>query len=180
MREHDRLVKLARRYALRECPVVISEIAGGREEPDVIGFKHCGESLVIECKASRSDYLAEKKKPSRRGRGLPPRFAPLGNHSLSTSTVSGMGSRRYYLTPENLITADELPQGWGLLELMRGRTIGLRRASALFEKDAQAEINLLISTLRRMRGYRIDNTSIRVYQFQTKNRAALIFKPEED
>lgn len=171
MREHDRLVKLARRYALRECPVVISEIAGGQEEPDVIGFKHGGESLVIECKASRSDYLAEKKKPSRRG--LPPRFAPLGNHS------SGMGSRRYYLTPENLIRADELPQGWGLL-VMRGRTIGLSRGSALFEKDAQAEINLLVSTLRRMRGYRVDNVSLRVYQFQTKNRAALVFKPEED
>jgi hypothetical protein len=168
-------VKLGRRYLLRECPVVISEIAGGREEPDVIGFKHGGESLLIECKASRSDYLAEKKKPIHRR--LPPRFAALENRSSS----NGMGSRRYYLTPENLITADELPQGWGLLELMKNkRIIGLRRGSALFEKDAQAEINLLISTLRRMRGYRIDNTSIRVYQFQTKNRAALIFKPEED
>jgi hypothetical protein len=174
VREHDRLVKLGRRYALRECPVVISEIAGGREEPDVIGFKHGGESLVIECKASRSDYLAEKKKSIRRE--LPPRFAPLAH-----SNSAGMGSRRYYLTPENLVTVDELPQGWGLLELMKNkRTIGLRCGSALFEKDAHAEINLLISTLRRMRGYRIDNVSIRVYQFQTKNRAALIFKPEED
>jgi hypothetical protein len=57
------------------------------------------------------------------------------------------------------------------------RTIGLRCGSTLFEKDAHAEINLLISALRRMHGYRMEGMSIRVYQWRTKNRAALIFKP---
>ena len=32
-----------------------------------------------------------------------------------------MGSERFYLTPPALVKVEELPAGWGLLELRRGR-----------------------------------------------------------
>lgn len=65
------------------------------ETPDAIGFNSYS-SCVIECKMSRSDFFADQKKP----------FRTDGN---------GMGEKRFYLCPENLIKESDLPQGWGLL-----------------------------------------------------------------
>ena len=33
----------------------------------------------------------------------------------------GLGSERFYFAPKGLISPDELPEGWGLLELKGGR-----------------------------------------------------------
>ena len=81
-------------------PITGSEIAcynGVKwiEIPDAIGF-NAYSSCVIECKMSRSDFFADQKKP----------FRTDGN---------GMGQKRFYLCPENLIKESDLPQGWGLL-----------------------------------------------------------------
>lgn len=55
---------------------------------------------MIEVKVTRSDFLADRKKPHRQG-------------------GKGMGSWRYYMAPEGLISVGELPDGWGLIEVNR-------------------------------------------------------------
>jgi hypothetical protein len=67
------------------------------EQPDCIGFRS-GVSCLIECKTSRSDFLADRKKRFRVDPNL------------------GMGDWRFMLVPKGLITTEELPDGWGLLE----------------------------------------------------------------
>lgn len=86
------------------CHVAVSEVASGwsGEIPDAIGFRSSGYrdgSVVVEVKVSRSDFLNDMKKPHRNGEKL------------------GMGTWRYYLCPEGLISKDELPEKWGLLYL---------------------------------------------------------------
>ncbi|CAE6841534.1 hypothetical protein [Paraburkholderia aspalathi] len=78
--------------------VVGTEIvaAGSREQPDVIGFRTVCSAL-IEVKISRGDFLADALKPERQILG------------------SGLGVYRFYLCPQGLIEADELPPKWGLL-----------------------------------------------------------------
>lgn len=71
------------------------------EAADAIGFRLVsGEchSVLIECKTSRADFLADGKKPHRQA-------------------IAGMGTYRYYLAPEGLIKIGELPKRWGLIEL---------------------------------------------------------------
>jgi len=65
-----------------------------RERFDVIGFRQTC-SVVVESKVSRSDFLADSKKPERNS--------------------GGVGTYRFYITPHNLITIEELPCNWGLL-----------------------------------------------------------------
>ena len=84
------------------CHVAISECRSGwtGEIPDAIGFRAAGfddGSTVVECKTSRSDFLADRKKA----------------HRIS----GGLGNWRYFMAPAGLIRADELPAGWGLLEV---------------------------------------------------------------
>ena len=98
-------VKWLRKVKEQNClyytyPITGSEIAcynGVKwiEIPDAIGF-NAYSSCVIECKMSRSDFFADQKKP----------FRTDGN---------GMGQKRFFLCPENLIKESDLPQGWGLL-----------------------------------------------------------------
>jgi len=85
------------------CLVAVSEVAGGwtGEIPDAIGFSHSwGEegATVIEVKVSRSDFLADRKKPHRQD-------------------GQGMGTWRYFMAPEGLIAVEELRAGWGLIEV---------------------------------------------------------------
>ncbi|AXF52983.1 MAG: hypothetical protein [Caudoviricetes sp.] len=67
------------------------------EQPDAMGFRS-GASCLIECKRTRSDFLADRKKKFRIDPDL------------------GMGDWRFMLAPKGLIKVDELPKGWGLLE----------------------------------------------------------------
>jgi hypothetical protein len=80
------------------CSLVVSEITSAAYEiPDAMGWRY-GRSVLIECKVSRADFLADAKK----------------SHRLAGT---GAGEHRYFLTPPNLLKAEELPSGWGLLEL---------------------------------------------------------------
>jgi len=63
---HAELVERAMNWlASRRCAPIFNNCASCAEIPDAIGwsssYKHRG-SLVIECKASRSDFYADKKK----------------------------------------------------------------------------------------------------------------------
>jgi len=70
---------------------------GGRIA-DVMGFR-ADASILIECKTSRSDFLADKNKPERRGE------------------IEGYGNYRLYLAPKGILKLTDLPVGWGLLEV---------------------------------------------------------------
>lgn len=68
------------------------------EVPDVIGWRGA-KSTLIECKVSKSDFKKDQEKLSRQ------------------NPNKRIGQVRYYLTPPGLLKEEDLPRGWGLLEL---------------------------------------------------------------
>jgi hypothetical protein len=151
---HAQLVEKGVRW-LRSyrCGVVLSEQAcASGEMPDAIGWKRACHSVLVECKVTRSDFLADRAKPFR----LKPR--------------QGVGCERFYLVPAGLLSLEELPQGWGLLELRSGR-IETTHASAKDLRSAAGfryEMNLLLASLRRVE-VRIEPQSITAF-LKWKNR----------
>lgn len=108
------------------------------EMPDCLGFRN-GVSCLIECKTSRSDFLADRKKKFRINQSL------------------GMGDWRFMLTPRGLIKVYELPTGWGLLETDGKRVYkvhGFPPNTGWYDKpfhaNKQAECDYMYSALRRM------------------------------
>ena len=148
----DRAVRWLRSY---RCGVVLSEQACvSGEMPDALGWKQACHSVLVECKVTRADFLADRAKPFR------------------TKPDKGVGSERFYLTPASLLKRDELPAGWGLLELRRGR-IEMLQASAKNLRTATGfryEVNLLLASLRRVE-VRIEPQSITDF-LKWKNRMA--------
>ncbi len=122
---HDFLVAKAAYWLenSRKCYIVISEKGIADEIPDSIGFGPRGWSILVECKVSKSDFYADKKKPSRQGK-------------------PGLGQERWYLTPPGLLNTDSLPEGWGLLEYRttKGKRTYLKRI-----KDADTHNNKILS-----------------------------------
>jgi hypothetical protein len=153
---HSQLVERAVRW-LRgyRCGVVLSEQACvSGEMPDAIGWKRANHSVLVECKVSRADFLVDRAKPFR------------------VKPEKGVGSERFYLTPAGLVKVDELPAGWGLLELQRGR-VEMVQASAKNLRTAvglRYEMNLLLASLRRVE-VRIEPQSITEF-LKWKNRMA--------
>ena len=141
-----------RRY---RCGVVLSEQACvSGEMPDAIGWKDACHSVLVESKASRADFLADRDKSFRRKPEI------------------GVGSERYYLAPRGLIRVEELPVGWGLLEVS-GREMERVKTSAKNLRSAigfQYEMNLLLASLRRVE-IRIEPKSITDF-LKWKNRMA--------
>ena len=117
------------------CGVILSEqacISG--EMPDAIGWKRASRSVLVECKVSRADFLADRDKPFRQKPDL------------------GLGCERFYLTPPGLLEPKELAPGWGLLEV-RKRKVEMVRRSARDLRTAAGlayEMNLLLASLRRV------------------------------
>lgn len=153
---HEKLVKAAvawlRRYG---CGVVLSEQScTSGETPDAIGWKRACHSVVIECKISRADFLADRDKPFR----LKPE--------------KGMGCERFYLAPPGLISAKEVPDGWGVLELRGREVVQLVAASKKMRTSVgfRREMNLLLASLRRVE-VRIEPQSITDF-LKWKNRMA--------
>lgn len=111
------------------CSVVLTDlVACTRETPDVIGWNSY-LSVLVEVKASRSDFLAERKKAHR--------------------SVRGMGTRRYYAAPAGMLQPEEIPDGWGLLEIGERGAIMAAKDAVESPPDAQQEVALLVSALRR-------------------------------
>ena len=84
------------------CNFAVSEVKSGHrgEIPDAIGFRNnfsTTDTIIVEVKISRSDFLADKKKPHRSGK------------------TKGLGDWRYYMCPTDLIKPEELPDKFGLL-----------------------------------------------------------------
>jgi hypothetical protein len=153
---HAQLVEKAVRWLRRyRCGVVLSEQACvSGEMPDAIGWKRASHSVLVECKVTRADFLADRAKPFR----LKPE--------------QGVGSERFYLTPASLLRPEELPAGWGLLEI-RSRGVEMVRPSARNLRTATGfryEMNLLLASLRRVE-VRIEPQSITDF-LKWKNRMA--------
>lgn len=134
---HERLVEMAVEWLRRyRCGIVLSEqsCANG-EVPDAIGWKRKCHSVVVECKVSRSDFLADADKPFRRN----PQIA--------------MGSERYYLAPAGVIRSSEVPTGWGLLTA-NGRAVHVevkaRNRKMRSEAGLMQEMNLLLASMARV------------------------------
>jgi len=148
----ERAVRWLRRY---RCGVVLSEQACvSGEMPDAIGWKRACHSVLIECKVTRADFLADRAKPFR------------------TKPEQGVGCERFYMVPAGLVRCEELPSGWGLLEIDRGK-IETARASAKSLRTATGfryEMNLLLASLRRVE-VRVEPQSITDF-LKWKNRMA--------
>ena len=120
------------RWLSRQCSTVLYEFATACDEnPDVIGWAGQADSLLIECKLTRSDFLRDADKPVRRN----PR--------------TGMGRRRYYLCPADVIQIKDLPPKWGLLWVSGNQIAVKREARGHPERNLIAEVRFLSTMLRR-------------------------------
>ncbi|OHE80695.1 MAG: hypothetical protein A2X76_01280 [Lysobacterales bacterium GWF1_69_6] len=129
VRTHASLCAIAARWLRRShsagghgCQVAFTELQSDGENADAIGFRavgSCDGSVVVECKTTRGDFLADARSPQR------------------TEPSAGLGRWRYYLAPEGLIDVAELPPGWGLLEVSdRGSLLVRAGAAAVLAKHS--------------------------------------------
>lgn len=135
---HDELVARAVKWLRNPskgrsaCGVVVPELCSyGNEEPDAFGWNTAG-SYLIECKVSRSDFFADRHKPRHRT-GRP-----------------GPGAYCYYMTPPDLVTPDEVPDGWGLLYCHPKRVTLERAPEYQRERCLRSEVGMMYSLLRRV------------------------------
>ncbi|MGE4267132.1 MAG: hypothetical protein AB7F25_06830 [Deferribacterales bacterium] len=133
------------------CGIVLKELVCLNETgeiPDIYGIKF-GYSILIECKTSRADFLADKRKTFR------------------AYPEQGMGQYRAFLCPEDIIKQEDLTDildGWGLLYVNQKRKIervifpkqnyldGVDSPMNRFKANLRAERSLLFSALRRKQG----------------------------
>ena len=119
------------------CSIIVKELSTSNSEtPDVIGFKG-RYSVLIECKTSRADFLADKKKGFRRNSEL------------------GMGCKRYFMAPAGLLEPEELPEGWGLIDVYEkkhGHRVAreAKPSEGFPEVNRSAEVAFLVSIIRRL------------------------------
>lgn len=144
---HNELIKIAERWLLsaKGCGFVLKELVTYNYEiPDAIGFRD-GESILVECKASRADFLSDKKKAFRQ------------------DSSQGMGGFRYFMCPSGIIKVEDLPPKWGLVyvnEKGKARQVFGPKGNILYSKDSKqflfdnknikAELRMLASSLRRV------------------------------
>jgi hypothetical protein len=165
MWSHADLVFRARTWLTntRKCAVVLSEVGSWNlsEIPDAIGWTPKGHSILIECKASRADFLRDTEKQSRQD-----------------DYFKALGAFRYYFVPAIEKTGlpvirpeDELPEGWGVLVVGAKNRVTVavdathmdmaveERGHPLVRGRRDAEIILLVAELRRhIDGWRRDGS----------------------
>lgn len=128
---HAELVEVAARWLRSQrCKPVFTEINcwATSESPDAFGVNSKG-SIVVECKASVSDFYADRRKEFR----LDP--------------AKGMGRLRYYLCPFGLISPDRLTlaDGWGLLWVNNKGRVYVKKESNEFTQASNDECLLMRS-----------------------------------
>lgn len=104
---HAELCAIGERWLRsRGCRVVLRDPFKAQvwtgECPDVIGWRD-GYSILIEAKTSRADFFADRHKRFR------------------MEPEKGMGDSRLYLAPHGVLTASDMPEGWGLLLVDSGK-----------------------------------------------------------
>ncbi len=135
---HRGLVILAERWLLRQgCRVVLTERGrAGEEFPDAVGWMPDGQSVLIEAKRTRKDFLAEWSRVDRKAH--------------RRHNQAGMGEFRYYLAPAGVIRPGDLEgKGWGLIEVWPKRlfkSVG----STHFQPDRYAELRLIVASFSKV------------------------------
>lgn len=139
---HTELIESGYKWLMRRCAFAFKDLkTSNSETPDVLGFT--GDfTFLLEAKSSRSDFLADKKKPFR----LDP--------------ASGIGDFRFFIAPTGLLSVDDLPENWGLLEVNINGTACTKFNpfgrgniySSWFRhlKNKEAENRVMYSALRRL------------------------------
>lgn len=143
---HADLVRLSARWleTSQRCRLVVTEFCCVmiNEQPDAIGWNPRGQSVLVECKSNRADFLRDKFKSHRYGKGL--------------------GQRRYFLCPVGVITPEDLesmPQwfsDWGLILVRKGRARLEVAAKARAEHNIAGEACLLVNIARKASDYEIE------------------------
>lgn len=144
---HDQLVERAEKWLNSVgCKVVIRDPfrSYNKEQPDAIGWRS-GVSILVECKVTRWDFLADKYK------------------SFRCRPDEGMGDWRVYFAPKGIIKPDEIGDKWSLVEVTEKkcfRVAGLPKGNVwtpapIKRSNKRAETIMLVSALRRLqiRGY---------------------------
>ncbi len=141
---HADLVKISVKMAHKlGFPLAITELKASStkgEIPDCLAFKGGGDTLLIECKTSRADFLRDKEKKFK-------------------SKSLGMGDYRLFLFCESVnISHNEIPKDWEYIKVnesgevtessIRITNLGLID-SLQFKKNAKAEVAVLYSYIRR-------------------------------
>ncbi|QNJ59170.1 coil containing protein [Vibrio phage vB_ValS_PJ32] len=159
---HSKLCEIGRKWALRapsskggNMHLSFTEIGcqSVKENPDVFALHSSGETIILEAKASRSDFLADKKKPFR------------------ANPDTGMGDFRYYICPKEVIKEEDLSgTKWGLIWVSPGGKCTVVRGHVLNRnirlreendqrwrcvKNKEAENDLILSLLIRI-GFNAD------------------------
>lgn len=132
--KHSELVKRGLRWLqnTKGCHVVVSELGSGYEIPDVIGW-HDHMSILLEAKASVSDFRADLKKTFRHDGGL-----------------QGMGRLRYYIVPYELKdkVLELMPAKWGLLAVGKSSVFVVRQSEWFESCSLEYEMKILVSIIR--------------------------------
>jgi hypothetical protein len=140
---HAQLVKAGKLWVLGQsgrCKVALVEFYSGEHEiPDILAFRNTGLSVMIECKASRADFLKDKKKHSRQ------------------FDKFGLGMEKWYLVAPD-VTHDvkkEIPEGWGCLlycpsKHTRGYYLSCLARAARVNDMGKDEYEYLLSIERRI------------------------------
>lgn len=108
---HDQVARIAARWLRKRhrCLNVLVDMRTDLviEQPDAIGWRGDAWSVLIEAKASRADFLADKRKRCRRIEQ---------RHGLTAVHTRGhrLGQERWYVCPEGVIPAADVPKDWGL------------------------------------------------------------------
>ena len=137
---HCELVEIGTKWLKRHtenmlvpnCPLVCSEMVTVNnmgEVPDVIGWGS-GNSVLIEVKVSRADFLRDKKKLFRRYPDM------------------GTGDYKYYLCPTGIIRPEDLNEPYGLL-VYDGRKVVIEKVAPLGVGNLRSERDMLLSIIRR-------------------------------
>lgn len=141
---HEQLTIIAEKWLQgRGCGVTFRELVTRSrwgEIPDAIGWRD-GVSILVEAKASRSDFLADRSKPFR------------------VIPENGMGDWRFYLCPPGVIKPNDLPPDWGLLYAHNNRVEcvhGVPKGNTgwgqpPFSSNRRSETVMLVSALRRLK-----------------------------
>ncbi len=163
---HSKLCEIGRKWVLRapsakggNMHLAFTEIGcqSVKEHPDVFGLHSSGETIVLEAKASRSDFLADKRKEFR------------------NDPDQGMGDFRYYICPKDVIKEEDLVgTQWGLIWVSPGGNCTVVRGHCLnrsihkkqendlrwrCKKNKEAENALILSLVIRV-GFAVDISAL--------------------
>lgn len=164
---HDELVTRAEKWLMGagKCKFAFTELASyaNYEIPDAIGFSFW-TSTLIECKTSRADFFSDKKKLFRQMPHL------------------GCGVQRYFLCEKDLISKEELPEGWGLLYVSGKSCRRVKTSEFKWSKEQLATVRyneryILVSALNRF-GIRLNGDFSQIYDIEWNPMRLWVMKVE--